>query len=402
MKFSDLVVRSWENLLVDKGRTSLTIFSAAIGALSIIIMISIGGELKNEVIDNFINSSDIYTITVTEQYDEKNSNILDEFRKLNGVKGVYLSGVVEYVGDVSMLSDKINCTLIAVDEETLKTMDDYIGKGNVINDTNGVIISKNIGDRYDVINKNGTIDVKDISNSENIIAIPIKVDGVLNSDEPFLANNIYKNTDGTYPYLMYISMERIDMLNNESIYVKTRNYKIKAFDAKSVESIGNYLKDNKYQYSSVYERANSIANIFMVLQGILGMLGGITLIVASISTANTMSMSILERKKEIGILKAIGMKTTHIKNLFIIEASYIGVIGGALGILLSFPASLIINYIFRNNIPASAFSMEKIIDISVSSMVGVLFITIVLMVVASISTVKKAASLEILTALREE
>ena len=71
----------------------------------------------------------------------------------------------------------------------------------------------------------------------------------------------------------------------------------------------------------------------------LGGIGAISLLVGAIGVANTMFMSVLERTKEIGILKAIGMTSGDITMLFLIESALIGLIGGVLGVMLSFGAS---------------------------------------------------------------
>ena len=63
--------------------------------------------------------------------------------------------------------------------------------------------------------------------------------------------------------------------------------------------------------------------------------------VGAIGVANTMFMSVLERTKEIGILKALGMTSGDITMLFLIESALIGLIGGVLGVMLSFGASFV-------------------------------------------------------------
>ena len=78
-----------------------------------------------------------------------------------------------------------------------------------------------------------------------------------------------------------------------------------------------------------------IANRGMViLQTMLGSVGGLALLVASIGIANTMIMAVYERTKEIGILKAVGAAPGQIRALFVVEASLIGLLGGVTGTIL--------------------------------------------------------------------
>jgi putative ABC transport system permease protein len=64
--------------------------------------------------------------------------------------------------------------------------------------------------------------------------------------------------------------------------------------------------------------------------------------VGGIGVANTMFMSVLERTKEIGILKALGLRDSELLKLFLLESASIGIIGGVVGVLLSFAFSFIL------------------------------------------------------------
>src|SRR4030095_12756914 len=76
-------------------------------------------------------------------------------------------------------------------------------------------------------------------------------------------------------------------------------------------------------------------SVFLIINSALGLLGGISLLVASFGIANTMIMSIFERTREIGIMKAIGAEDREIKLIFFVEAAVIGLAGGILGTLLA-------------------------------------------------------------------
>src|SRR4030095_7419949 len=83
---------------------------------------------------------------------------------------------------------------------------------------------------------------------------------------------------------------------------------------------------------SLANQVDEIRFVFLVVDGGLALLGGIALLVASFGIANTMIMSILERTREIGIMKAIGGSDSEIMRIFFFEASLIGLAGGAFGV----------------------------------------------------------------------
>ena len=80
-----------------------------------------------------------------------------------------------------------------------------------------------------------------------------------------------------------------------------------------------------------------------MIQAVLGGIGAVSMFVAAISIANTMMMSIYERTKEIGVLKVLGCSLGSIRNMFLIEAGFIGFMGGTAGLALSYGISELVN-----------------------------------------------------------
>lgn len=99
-------------------------------------------------------------------------------------------------------------------------------------------------------------------------------------------------------------------------------------------------------YSSA-EYINSTKQIANILQLILGGIGSISLLVAAIGITNTMIMSIYERTKEIGIMKVIGCQLKDIRTMFLCEAGFIGLFGGAAGLIISYTISFILNLVTK-------------------------------------------------------
>ena len=81
------------------------------------------------------------------------------------------------------------------------------------------------------------------------------------------------------------------------------------------------------------------------VQLVLGGIGAVSLLVAAIGITNTMMMSIYERTKEIGIMKVLGCDLRNIQMMFLMEAGFIGFIGGIVGLVFSFAISILINQI---------------------------------------------------------
>ena len=80
----------------------------------------------------------------------------------------------------------------------------------------------------------------------------------------------------------------------------------------------------------------TFTNIILILNGILVLIALVSLIVASVNTMNTMYTAVVERTKEIGIMKAVGARNRDILSIFVIESGILGAIGGIIGVALGF------------------------------------------------------------------
>lgn len=121
--------------------------------------------------------------------------------------------------------------------------------------------------------------------------------------------------------------------------------KIQADDIDNVETLAATIQGMGYRVSTNAEYLQSMQKQFAMVQAVLGGIGAVSLFVAAIGIANTMMMSIYERTKEIGVIKVLGCSLKNIKQMFLLEAAFIGFFGGLAGNLLSFVMSFVINFL---------------------------------------------------------
>ncbi|PWG66331.1 ABC transporter permease [Bifidobacterium callitrichidarum] len=120
---------------------------------------------------------------------------------------------------------------------------------------------------------------------------------------------------------------------------------VKAADLTSVPEVESQLKSMGYETYSYEDMRKSMEEQTRSIQIILGGIGAVSLLVAAIGIANTMVMSVTERTREIGIMKALGCYVRDIRVMFLTEAGAIGFFGGLIGCVLSGLISLGINLI---------------------------------------------------------
>ena len=117
---------------------------------------------------------------------------------------------------------------------------------------------------------------------------------------------------------------------------------------KYVDEVSETLRTMGYRVDSNVEYMESMKKEFALIQAVLGGIGAVSLLVAAIGIANTMMMSIYERTKEIGVIKVLGCSLKNIRQMFLMEAAFIGLMGGVIGNILSLSISAVINIITGN------------------------------------------------------
>jgi len=127
-----------------------------------------------------------------------------------------------------------------------------------------------------------------------------------------------------------------------------------------IQPVEDAIKKMGFTTFSIADASRGLRQFFGVLYAFLGIFGSLALIVASIGIVNTLVMAILERRREIGIMKAIGASDGDVRKLFFAEAGAMGVLGGIVGVVLGWAIGHAINfgtnvYLKRQSLPPENF-----------------------------------------------
>ena len=128
-----------------------------------------------------------------------------------------------------------------------------------------------------------------------------------------------------------------------SYFIYNQAY-VYADDMENVTAVQKAITDMGFQANSQMEWIEQSQKTYNMIQLVLGGIGAISLFVAAIGIANTMMMSIYERTKEIGVIKVLGCDLRTIRNMFLLESGFIGFIGGAIGVAISYGIGFIMNH----------------------------------------------------------
>lgn len=127
-----------------------------------------------------------------------------------------------------------------------------------------------------------------------------------------------------------------------------------------VQEVEDAIKKMGFTTFSILDASRGLRQFFAVLYAFLGIFGSLALMVASIGIVNTLVMAILERRREIGIMKAVGASDGDVKKLFFAEAGAMGILGGIVGVVLGWAIGQVINvgtnvYLKRQSLPPEHF-----------------------------------------------
>jgi putative ABC transport system permease protein len=169
-----------------------------------------------------------------------------------------------------------------------------------------------------------------------------------------------------------------------------------------VEALEASVKNMGFGAFSLLDASKSLATFFRVLDMLLGIFSSLALFVATLGIVNTLVMAILERRREIGVLKALGASDRDVKQLFFFEAGVMGLFGGIFGLFLGWLIGRALNfgtnfYLHRRDLPS--------VDISSVPWWLVLFsigFAVLVSLVAGLYPASRAARLNPVEALRYE
>ncbi len=320
-----------KNLLRSKRRTFLTFLILSVGIMFYLFMDGLIKGYKTQSINNFIQFDTGHIKIRSENFDKEDpyniENFIDNPSEVLTIlsKKPYVKAYTEriqFLAEADNGKDSLPVVVVGVDEENdskVFNLTNYVIRGAFV--SGEALIGENlakdmnvdVGDSIYITfrNKYGTIDSVEVY----ISGVLFTADPVVNSSTVFISLNDAKS---------YLATESVT-----EISIITENYK---HDRKFISDLKNDLKN--YKIESWRELVSGIEAAAKQDEVTTYIFVFFILIIAIVGIINTMLMSVYEKVREIGTLKALGMTDREVETVFVLEGLVIGVIGGILGIML--------------------------------------------------------------------
>jgi putative ABC transport system permease protein len=178
---------------------------------------------------------------------------------------------------------------------------------------------------------------------------------------------------------------------------------VRVTDPDVLPGVQTRLNELGFSSFSIVDQLKELRTVFLILNSALALLGGISLLVASFGIANTMIMSILERTREIGIMKAIGAEDREIKLIFFVEAGLIGLMGGMAGALAAWAIDAVANRLaYRFVLQPRGVSYVDFFALPPYLWLGAILFAVAIAILAALYPAARAARIDPVKALRHD
>jgi putative ABC transport system permease protein len=397
MQVRDLINLSTRMFRTRPTRTWLTILGISVGISAVLFLVSLGYGLQNIILQKIVFNQALLSLTATPAtelivFDNK---ALDALRKTPKV--VDVAPQASFTAEAVLGELHGTAELRAVDARFF----DYAGITTIVGKTfsegeaDQVVVSQAVLKLFGIKND------KDVLGKEINVRIMLKTTSV-SSTAPstiellhtFKIKGVIEDAQDSFFYLPLFEVAKVTSIER---YDQARVRVAASGDLTPVKEV---VMSMGYQVASLSETIDQANKIFQIIQIVLGLFGAVALVVSSIGMFNTMTVTLLERTNEIGIMRAIGGSKGNMKTLFISEAIVIGFLGGVVGEVLGIVGAEIFN--FGINSLASWFGGAKtdLFYYPTWFLVGIIILSIIIGFLSGVFPARRAANLEPLEALR--
>jgi ABC-type antimicrobial peptide transport system permease subunit len=319
MRVQDLAQLSTRMFKTNPLRTWLTILGMGVGTGAVVVLVGLGFGLQQIILEQIVFGDSLLSLGVTSTgvpgltlTPETVTQFENQEAVVDAAPLASFSALITYKGLTG------NVSVRAVEPEEVE---DFIGE--------------RVSFRLLIPADDGTDNVNEILiDKEYVVRGITKEEGVLNA------------------------MMMLPELRNYVGIDEYERVQVNVVDNENLPIVEEWLIEQGYRVTALSKTVEQASQIFQGIQVVLAAFGGIALVVSAIGMFNTMTVTLLERTKEIGIMRTIGASPNDVKYLFVSESIVVGFLGGVTGILMGVMLGVSVNLLL--NFVASQFGGQAV------------------------------------------
>ena len=403
MKLIDALEQVSLSFRSNKFKTLMSSLGIIIGVIAIVVMLSVGEGLQEGVGIAF-QGMDLDVITVfpgsaqfapggsvfmkPAEFDDKDVHAIENTVGVKTVSPRSSAGM-----SVNFRNEERSVSLTAVMPSKEQGVSDLIDRGRFLmdSDRSAIVIGSDIADNMFKMPLNPGMRLS-IKNKNNNVSRDFTIVGILGEKEQASAFGGNSNME------IFITHQSLkDLLDSKTysysqILVTVESQEeIEATSTRVDEALRRLHKDEAYTVFMMKSMLEGIAQVLTMIKYALGGIGAIALVVGGVGIVNVMMLTVTERVKEIGVMKAVGATKQDIQLIFMLESGLLGLVSGLIGVTIGAGIAMLISSL-------GAFPMAiKWTSLAIGLVFGMLTTTI-----AGVYPANKAARLDPVEALRAE
>ncbi len=354
LKFSELMSLSLRTFKTRPQRAILTMMGMSVGIATVLLLVSLGYGLQYILIGKLITTEDSLTTMELSYPSESNvlikQPLLDKLKTYENISEV--SPVAEFPSEISESGGSgllVDTRIVEPAYFRLSGMSSNLGALPIEGEKALLISSQTLiplGFKVDETSLNKDLsfkvfyqDDKNNVSDEATSVTPLKIKGIITDESMAPTTIIFSDS----------------LTKQPPFYSKIL---VKAKDINVLEALRDKLLGEGFLVSAHIDLVTQARKITNIITIILGVFGITALVVSAIGMFNTMLVGFLERIYEVGILKSLGATDSDVRNLFLVEASLMGFLGGAGGIIVGIGGGKVLNLLL--SVLASKFGGNAI------------------------------------------
>ena len=360
--FMELARLAIHNLLRARGRLIMTAGGVLVGTTAVILLVALTVGLQNSAEAQIGNSDTLTELTVYPNWSPKPDAKLPQltlenvgaFAAIEGVKVVIPQASLQAGGELRTKKYTNYAQVVGIDPRLLPYMGLSAEQGQLLMEEGQVLVGNQIGVNF--------FDPKSTDYAPVVVDMLTEPTKMVLYNSTGTTRNVNLEVTGViapnsnFDYSIIMPIKDVIAYNEWSSGTKTDLKKfvynqviVRATSRETTQAVSQAIRDLGYSVSGIGDYLNQINGFFTTMRLMLGGVGAVALLVAAFGVANTMTMAILERTREIGLMKAVGATDGNVLTIFLVEAGLVGFVGGLSGVGLSLLLQNIINQAVANS-----------------------------------------------------